>query len=63
MAVVTIKQFVKPGFLEKIVRNSVAVADSADKIIKRRVAGLKGVAMREFDRHPVTRELNKDPRL
>jgi hypothetical protein len=61
MAVVTIKQFVKPGFLEKIVRNSVAVADSADKIIKRRVAGLKGVAMREFDRHPVTRELQQGP--
>ena len=61
MPVVTVKQFLKPGFLEKIVRNSVAVADSADRIIKRRVAGLKGVAMQEFDRHPITRELQQGP--
>ena len=61
MPVVTVKQFLKPGFLEKIVRNSVAVANSADRVIKRRMAGLKGVAMQEFDRHPVTRELQQGP--
>jgi hypothetical protein len=61
MPVVTIKQFMKPGFLEKIVRNSTAVADSVDRIIKRRMAGLKGVAMKEFDRHPITRELQQGP--
>lgn len=61
MPVVTVKQFMKPGFLEKIVRNSVAVADSADRIIKRRIAGLKGVAMQQFDRHPITRELQQGP--
>ena len=59
MPTVTLKQFLKPGFLEKIVRNSVAVANSADRIIKRRMAGLKGVAMQDFDRHPITRELQQ----
>ncbi|HIL25947.1 MAG TPA: hypothetical protein EYG21_00915 [Nitrospinaceae bacterium] len=57
MPVVTIKQFLKPGFLEKIVRDSVPVARAVDKVIKRRVAGLKGVTMQEFDRHPVTKEI------
>jgi len=61
MPVVTVKQFMKPGFLEKIVRNSTAVADSTDRIIKRRMAGLKGVAMKEFDKHPITRELQQGP--
>ena len=61
MPTVTLKQFLKPGFLEKIVRNSTAVANSADRIIKRRMAGLKGVAMQEFDRHPITRELQLGP--
>ena len=61
MPVVTVKQFMKPGFLEKIVRDSAAVADSVDRIIKRRMAGLKGVAMKEFDRHPITRELQQGP--
>jgi hypothetical protein len=61
MPTVTLKQFLKPGFLEKIVRNSTAVANSADRVIKRRIAGLKGVTMQEFDRHPVTRELQQGP--
>ena len=57
MPVVTVKQFLKPGFLEKVVRDSVPVARQVDKVIKRRVAGLKGVTMQEFDKHPVTREI------
>ena len=61
MAVVTLKQFLKPGFLEKIVRNSTAVAQSADTIIKKRVGGLKGVTLKEFDSHPVTKELTLGP--
>jgi len=61
MATVTLKQFLKPGFLEKLVRNSTAVAQSADTIIKKRVGGLKGVTLKEFDSHPVTKELMLGP--
>jgi len=61
MAVVTLKQFLKKDFLEKTVRNSAAVASQADLVIKRRVAGLKGVALKEFDRHPVSREIAQGP--
>tara|TARA_Y100000361_G_C11131358_1_gene329163 strand:- start:489 stop:1124 length:636 start_codon:yes stop_codon:yes gene_type:complete len=61
MAVVTLKQFLKKDFLEKTVRNSAAVASQSDLIIKRKVAGLKGVALREFDRHPVSREIAQGP--
>jgi len=61
MAVVTLKQFLKPGFMEKLVRNSTAVAKSADTIIRKRVGGLKGVTLKEFDDHPVTKELTLGP--
>ena len=61
MAVVTLKQFLKKDFLEKTVRNSAAVASQADLIIKRRVAGIKGVALREFDSHPVSKEIAQGP--
>jgi hypothetical protein len=62
MGVVSIKKFLKDkGFLEKVVRNSYTVSKQSDIIIKRRVAGLKGVALKEFDKHPVTRELSQGP--
>jgi len=62
MGLVSIKKFLKDkGFLEKVVRNSTTVSRQSDIIIKRRVAGLKGVALKEFDRHPVTRELSQGP--
>jgi len=62
MAIVSLKKFLKDkGFLEKTIRNSVTVSKQSDIIIKRRVAGLKGVALKEFDRHPVTRELSQGP--
>jgi hypothetical protein len=62
MGLVSLKRFLKDkGFLEKAVRNSVTVSKQSDIIIKRRVAGLKGVALKEFDKHPVTRELSQGP--
>jgi hypothetical protein len=61
MAVVTLKKFLKPGFIEKLVRNSTAVAQGADTIIRKRVGGLKGVTLKEFDSHPVTKELTLGP--
>jgi len=62
MGVVSIKKFLKDkGFLEKVVRNSYTVSKQSDIIIKRRVAGLKGVALKEFDKHHVTRELSQGP--
>ena len=61
MAVVTLKQFLKKDFLEKTVRNSAAVAAQADTIIKKKVGGLKGVALKEFDSHPVTKEIGQGP--
>jgi hypothetical protein len=61
MATVTLKTFLKKGFLEKAVRNSAAVASQADTIIKRKVGGLKGVALKDFDAHPVTREISQGP--
>ncbi|MAH46180.1 hypothetical protein CMI37_10135 [Candidatus Pacearchaeota archaeon] len=62
MAIVSLKRFLKDkGFLERTVRNSVTVSKQSDIIIKRRVAGLKGVALKEFDKHPVTRELSQGP--
>jgi hypothetical protein len=62
MAIVSLKKFLKDkGFLERTVRNSVTVSKQSDIIIKRRVAGLKGVALKEFDKHPVTRELSQGP--
>jgi len=61
MAVVTLKQFLKKDFLEKAVRNSAAVASQADTIIRKKVGGLKGVALREFDSHPVTKEIAQGP--
>ncbi len=61
MAAVTLKTFLKKGFLEKTVRNSAAVASQADTIIKRKIGGLKGVALKDFDAHPVTREISQGP--
>jgi hypothetical protein len=59
MAVVPIKTFFRKGFLEKTVRNSPQVAMAVDKIFRRRVIGLKGATLADFDRHPVTRELKQ----
>tara|TARA_Y100001938_G_C7994016_1_gene381051 strand:+ start:157 stop:783 length:627 start_codon:yes stop_codon:yes gene_type:complete len=61
MATVSLKTFLKKGFIEKTVRNSPEVAITVDKIFKRRVYGLKGAALADFDRHPVTRELKQGP--
>ena len=61
MAVVTLKQFLKKDFLEKTVRNSAAVASQADTILRKKVGGLKGVALREFDSHVVTKEIAQGP--
>jgi hypothetical protein len=59
MAVVSLKTFLKKGFLEKTVRNSPQVAAVVDKVFRKRVYGLKGAALADFDRHPVTKELNQ----
>ena len=59
MALVTLKKFLKKDFLEKAVRNSAAVASQADTIIRKRVGGLKGIALKEFDSHPVTKEISQ----
>ena len=59
MATVSLKTFLKKGFLEKTIRNSPEVAVTVDRIFRRRVYGLKGAALADFDRHPVTRELKQ----
>jgi len=59
MAVVPIKTFFRKGFLEKTIRNSPQVSLAVDKVFRRRVIGLKGAALADFDRHPVTRELKQ----
>ena len=61
MAVVPVKAFVKKGFLEKTIRNAPQVAAVVDKVFRRRVIGLKGAALKEFDNHPVTKELKQGP--
>jgi hypothetical protein len=61
MAIVSLKTFLKKGFLEKTVRNSPQVATAVDKIFRRRVIGLKGAALADFDRHVITRELSQGP--
>ena len=62
MGLISLRKFLKDkGYLEKTVRNSVIVSKRADVLIKKRVGGLKGVILKEFDRHPVTRELNQGP--
>jgi len=62
MALIPIKKFLKDkGYLEKAVRNSTVVSKGADVLIKKRVGGLKGVVLKEFDKHPVTRELSQGP--
>lgn len=62
MALISLKKFLKDKvFLERAVRNSVTVSRQSDIIIKRRVAGLKGVLLKEFDNHSVTRELSQGP--
>lgn len=61
MAIVSLKTFLKRGFLEKIVRNSPQVATAVDRIFRRRIIGLKGAALAEFDRHLVTKELKQGP--
>ncbi len=60
MGLVSIKKFLKDkGYLEKAIRNSTTVSKQADVLIKKRIGGLKGVILKEFDRHPVTKELNQ----
>ena len=60
MALIPIKKFLKDkGYLEKTIRNSAVVSRGADVLIKKRVGGLKGVTLKEFDKHPVTRELSQ----
>jgi hypothetical protein len=62
MGLISLRKFLKDkGYLEKAVRNSVVVSKEADVLIKKRVGGLKGVILKEFDRHPVTRELSQGP--
>jgi len=62
MALISLKRFLKDkGYLEKAVRNSTVVSKGADVLIKKRVGGLKGVTLKEFDNHPITRELNQGP--
>tara|TARA_Y100000356_G_scaffold75757_1_gene62649 strand:- start:414 stop:1040 length:627 start_codon:yes stop_codon:yes gene_type:complete len=61
MPTVSLKTFLKKGFLEKTIRNSPEVAMAVDKTFRRRVAGLKGAALADFDRHPVTREIKQGP--
>ncbi len=61
MATVSLKTFLKKGFLEKTIRNSPQVALAVDRAFKRRVAGLKGAALADFDRHPVTKEIQQGP--
>ncbi len=62
MGLVSLKRFLKDKvFLEKTIRNSTVVSKQSDIIIKRRIAGLKGVILKEFDNHPVTRELSQGP--
>jgi hypothetical protein len=59
MTVVPIKTLFRKGFLEKTIRNSPQVATAVDKVFRRRVTGLKGATLADFDRHPVTRELKQ----
>ena len=59
MPAVSLKTFLKKGFLEKTVRNSPQVAAVVDKVFRKRVYGLKGAALADFDRHPVTKELKQ----
>ena len=61
MPTVSLKTFLKKGFLEKTIRNSPEVAVAVDKVFRRRVIGLKGAALADFDRHPVTVEIEKGP--
>ena len=62
MAIISLKKFLKDkGYLERTVRNSTVISKQADVLIKKRVGGLKGVTLKEFDRHPVTRELSQGP--
>ena len=61
MAVVPVKAFVRKGFLEKTIRNAPQVAAVVDKVFRRRIIGLKGAALKEFDNHPVTKELKQGP--
>jgi len=61
MAVFPVKAFVKKGFLEKTIRNAPQVAAVVDKVFRRRVVGLKGAALKEFDNHIVTKELKQGP--
>ena len=62
MGLISIRKFLKDkGYLEKAVRNSTVVSKQADVLIKKRVGGLKGVILKEFDKHPVTRELRQGP--
>ena len=61
MPTVSLKTFLKKGFLEKTIRNSPEVAMAVDRTFRRRVSGLKGAALADFDRHPVTRELKQGP--
>jgi hypothetical protein len=49
MAIVSLKTFLRKGFLEKTVRNSPQVATAVDKIFRRRVIGLKGAALADFE--------------
>ena len=61
MPVVPLKEFLKKGFLEKTVRNHPKVAAAVDRTFRKRVYGLKGAALADFDRHPVTREIKQGP--
>ena len=61
MAIVSLKTFLRKGFLEKTVRNSPQVATAVDKVFRRRVIGLKGAVLADFDRHIITRELKQGP--
>ena len=61
MPTVPLKTFLKKGFLEKTIRNSPEVAVAVDKVFRRRVIVLKGAALADFDRHPVTVEIEKGP--
>ena len=61
MPIVPVKTFLKRGFLEKTIRNSPVLARAVDKVFRRRIIGLKGAALADFDRHPVTRELKQGP--
>jgi len=58
---IPIKAFFRKGFLEKTVRNSPKLAAVIDRTFRKRVIGLKGATLKDFDRHPVTRELKQGP--